>query len=80
MRLEQIKTDIAEMSDDELREFIIENRRAQKRYKDEQASQPKRVRVSSISEEKKKEEKLKAVIQAINPEILKKLLAEKGIK
>ena len=68
------------MSDDELREFIIENRRAQKRYKDEQALQPKRTRTSSINEEKKKEEKLKAVIQAIDPEILKKLLAEKGIK
>ncbi len=80
MKLEQIKTDIAEMSDDELREFIIENRRAQKRYKDEQALQPKRTRTSSINEEKKKEEKLKAVIQAIDPEILKKLLAEKGIK
>ena len=80
MKLEQIKTHIAEMSDDELREFIIENRRAQKRYKDEQALQPKRTRTSSINEEKKKEEKLKAVIQAIDPEILKKLLAEKGIK
>ena len=80
MKLEQIKTDIAEMSDEELREFIIENRRAQKRYKDEQALQPKRTRTSSINEEKKKEEKLKAVIQAIDPEILKKLLAEKGIK
>ena len=80
MKLEQIKTDIAEMSDYELREFIIENRRAQKRYKDEQALQPKRTRTSSINEEKKKEEKLKAVIQAIDPEILKKLLAEKGIK
>ena len=33
-----------------------------------------------INEEKKKEEKLKAVIQVIDPEILKKLLAEKGIK
>ena len=80
MKLEQIKPEIAEMSDDELREFIIENRRAQKRYKDEQALQPKRTRTSSINEEKKKEEKLKAVIQAIDPEILKKLLAEKGIK
>ena len=52
MKLEQIKTDIAEMSDDELREFIIENRRAQKRYKDAQALQPKRTRTSSINEEK----------------------------
>ena len=42
MRIEDIKTDIAKMSEDELREFIVENRKAQKRYKAEQASQPKR--------------------------------------
>ena len=57
MRIEDIKTDIAKMSEDELREFIVENRKAQKRYKDEQASQPKRAKVASITDEKKKQDK-----------------------
>tara|TARA_Y100000593_G_scaffold16888_1_gene33600 strand:- start:2152 stop:2391 length:240 start_codon:yes stop_codon:yes gene_type:complete len=79
MKLEQIKTDIAKMSEDELREFILENRKAQKRYKDEQANQPKRVKVSSVTEKKSQEDKIKALIQGMDPELLKKLLDEKGI-
>ena len=79
MRIEDIKTDIAKMSEDELREFIVENRKAQKRYKDEQASQPKREKVASITDEKKKQDKLKAILEALPPDALQKLLTEKGM-
>ena len=79
MRIEDIKTDIAKMSEDELREFIVENRKAQKRYKDEQASQPKRAKVASITDEKKKQDKLKAILEALPPDALQKLLNEKGM-
>ena len=58
MKIEELKTDISKMSDNELREFILENRKAQIRYKEAQANAPKRVRVSSMTEEKKKEEKV----------------------
>ena len=79
MRIEDIKTDIAKMSEDELREFIVENRKAQQRYKDEQATQPKRAKVASITDEKKKQDKLKAVLEALPPDVLQKLLTEKGM-
>lgn len=79
MKLEELKTDISKMSDNELREFILENRKAQSRYREAQANAPKRVRVSSMTEEKKKEDKIKALIQSIDPEVLKKILVEKGV-
>ena len=79
MRIEDIKTDIAKMSEDEIREFIVENRKAQKRYKVEQASQPKLVNVASITDEKKKQDKLKAILEALPPDALQKLLTEKGM-
>ena len=80
MKIEQFKTDLSKMSEDELREFIIENRKAQRRYKEEQAAQPKRVKVSSITDAKKKEEKLKAMLESLSPDVLQKLLVEKGLK
>ena len=79
MRIEDIKTDIAKMSEDELREFILENRKAQKRYKEEQANQPKRVKVSSITDEKKKQDKVRAMLESLPPEALQKILADKGL-
>ena len=80
MKIEDLKTDISKMSDDELREFILENRRAQARYSQASKEAPKRAKVSSITESKKKEDKARAMIESMDPEILKKLLAGKGIQ
>ena len=80
MQLKEIKTSITDMSDDELREFIVENRKAQKRYREEYANTPKAKKPASITETRKKEEKLKAILQAIDPDILQKPLAEQNIK
>ena len=79
MKIEEFKTDLAKMSEDALRDFILENRKAQKRYREEQASQPKRAKVASITDEKKKHDKLKAMLEALPPEAHQKLLAEKGM-
>ena len=71
------------MSDDELREFILDNRKAQKRYREEYAKAakaPKAKKPTSITEALKKEEKLKAILQSIDPDVLQKLLAEQNIK
>ena len=79
MKLDQIKTSITQMSDDELREFILENRRAQKRYAEEYNKAKTETKPASFSEAKKREDKLKAILEGLDPEVLKKLLDEKGV-
>ena len=68
------------MSEHELRDFILENRKAQSRYKEtmEIAKVTKRVSVVPTSG-KSKEEMLQATLQNIDPEILTKILKDKGI-
>ena len=79
MKLDQLEISISKMSEDELRDFILENRRAQARYKETMAvAKPKRVTVSSAGV-KTKEEMLQQTLQSIDPDVLKKILKDKGI-
>ena len=79
MKIEQFKTDLSKMSEDELREFILENRRAQTRYKETMAvAKPKRMSVVPTSG-RSKEELLQATLKNIDPEVLQKILKDKGI-
>ena len=79
MKLDQLEISISKMSEDELRDFILENRRAQSRYKETMAiAKPKRVTVSSAGV-KTKEEMLQQTLQSIDPDVLKKILKDKGI-
>ena len=76
MKLDELKISIAKMGEDELREFILENRRAQTRYKETMA--PKRASIVPTSG-RSKEELLQATLKNIDPEIIKKILKDKGI-
>ena len=79
MKLDQLKISIAKMSEDELREFILENRRAQTRYKETMAiASPKRASIVPTAG-RSKEELLQATLKNIDPEIIKKILKDKGI-
>ena len=79
MKLEELKVSIAKMGEDELRDFILENRRAQTRYKESMAvAKPKRMSVVPTSG-RTKEELLQATLKNIDPEVIKKILKDKGI-
>ena len=80
MKLEQLKVSIAKMSEAELRDFILENRKAQSRYKETMdiAKATKRATLVPTSG-KSKEELLQATLSKIDPEIVKKILKDKGI-
>jgi|LULF01.1.fsa_nt_gb predicted CopG family antitoxin len=79
MKLEELKISISKMSESELRDFILESRRAQSRYKETMAiAKPKKISVVP-SGGKSREEILQATLQSIDPDVLKKLLKEKGI-
>mgnify|MGYP003151901849 CR=1 FL=1 len=79
MKLDQLEISISKMSTDELREFILENRRAQTRYKETMAvAKPKRMSVVPTSG-RSKEELLQATLKNIDPEVLQKILKDKGI-
>jgi len=79
MKLEELKVSIAKMGEGELREFILENRRAQTRYKETMAiASTKRVSIVPTSG-RSKEELLQATLKNIDPEIIKKILKDKGI-
>ena len=77
MKIPELEKSIRMMSEDELRDFILDNRKAQNRYKETMAiSKPKRATVTPI---KSKEESLVEVLKSVDPEKLKEILTEKGI-
>ncbi len=77
MNLDQLEVSIAKMSDDELREFILENRKAQTRYKETMAmAKPKKV---TLTPAKSKEEALSDILKNLDPAVLQKILKDKGI-
>jgi len=77
MKLEELEISIAKMSDDELREFILENRKAQIRYKETMAiAKPKKVTLTPI---KSKEDTLQDILKNLDPAVLQKILKDKGI-
>ena len=79
MKLEQLQISISKMSEDELRDFILENRRAQTRYKETMAiAKPKRATVVPHSG-KTKEETLQDILKSVDPEVLTKILKDKGV-
>ncbi len=77
MNLEQLEVSIAKMSDSELRDFILENRKAQTRYKETMAlAKPKKV---TLTPAKSKEEALSDILKNLDPAVLQKILKDKGI-
>jgi len=77
MKLEQLEISIAKLSDDELREFILENRKAQTRYKETMAlAKPKKV---TLTPAKSKEEALQDILKNVDPAVLQQILKDKGI-
>ena len=77
MRLEELEISIAKMSDSELREYILENRKAQIRYKETMAiTKPKKVTLTPV---KSKEETLQDILKNVDPAVLEKILKDKGI-
>jgi|TARA_R110000744_G_scaffold140431_1_gene251621 hypothetical protein len=77
MKLEQLHISIAKLSEDELRDFILENRKAQKRYRETMAlSRPKKV---TITPAKSKEEALQDLLKSVDPLVLQQILKDKGI-
>jgi len=77
MRLEELEISIAKMSDSELREYILENRKAQIRYKETMAiAKPKKVTLTPV---KSKEETLQDILKNVDPAVLEKILKDKGI-
>ena len=79
MNLEHLEISISKMSEDELREFILENRRAQARHKETMAiAKPKRATVGHLSG-KTKEETLQDILKGVDPDVLTKILKDKGV-
>ena len=79
MNLEHLEISISKMSEDELREFILENRRAQTRYKESMAvAKPKRATIVPHSG-KSKEETLQDILKGVDPDVLTKILKDKGV-
>ena len=79
MKLDQLEISISKMSESELREFILENRRAQARHKETMAiAKPKRATVIPRTG-KTKEETLQDILKSVDPDVLQKLLKDKGI-
>lgn len=79
MKLEQLEISISKMSEDELRDFILENRRAQSRYKESMAiAKPKRATVVPRAG-KTKEDKLQEILKGVDPDVLTKILKDKGV-
>tara|TARA_R110000822_G_scaffold294773_1_gene416862 strand:- start:198 stop:434 length:237 start_codon:yes stop_codon:yes gene_type:complete len=77
MKLEQLHISIAKLSEDELRDFILENRKAQKRYRETMAlARPKKV---TITPAKSKEEALQDLLKSVDPLVLQQILKDKGI-
>ena len=79
MNLEHLEISISKMSEDELREFILENRRARARHKETMAiAKPKRATVIPRSG-KTKEEPLQDILKGVDPDVLTKILKDKGV-
>jgi hypothetical protein len=67
MKLEQLHISIAKLSEDELRDFILENRKAQKRYRETMAlARPKKVTITDL-------------LKSVDPLVLQQILKDKGI-
>ena len=79
MKLDQLEISISKMSESELREFILENRRAQARHKETMAiAKPKRATVVPRTG-KTKEETLQDILKGVDPDVLTKILKDKGV-
>jgi|TARA_Y100001951_G_scaffold49654_1_gene39177 hypothetical protein len=79
MKLEQLELSISKLKDDELRDFILESRRAQTRYKETMAvAKAKRATVTP-KQAKTKEEALQDILKGVDPDVLQKILKDKGI-
>ena len=79
MKFDQLEVSISKMSEDELREFIFEIRRAQTRYKESIAvAKPKRATIVPHSG-KSKEETLQDILKGVDPDVLTKILKDKGV-
>ena len=79
MKLDQLEISISKMSESELREFILENLRAQARHKETMAiAKPKRATVIPRTG-KTKEETLQDILKGVDPDVLTKILKDKGV-
>ena len=79
MKLDQLEITISKRSESELRELIYQNRRAQARHKETMAiAKPKRATVVPRTG-KTKEETLQDILKGVDPDVLQKILKDKGV-